>query len=134
MELIVEIVLNPYGMIFQYLMMLTVSLMATSCYYDEMPAEETVEWWRDCLRTELFNLVDFTATIGLIKLSTHDDGEATFTAGSSQQALELLPRLIGEQAAACVIPYLQANLDCYISVRNSQPTVHTTFEEYLVGA
>jgi hypothetical protein len=28
--------------IFQYLMMLTVSLMATSCYYDEMPAEPEI--------------------------------------------------------------------------------------------
>ncbi|WP_133158898.1 cytochrome c family protein [Flavobacterium alvei] len=39
--------------IFQYLMMLTVSLMATSCYYDEMPAEpvtpipETVSYSKD---------------------------------------------------------------------------------------
>lgn len=28
--------------IIQYIMMLTVSLMATSCYYDEMPAEAVV--------------------------------------------------------------------------------------------
>jgi hypothetical protein len=39
--------------IFQYLMMLTVSLMATSCYYDEMPVEavtpipETVSYAKD---------------------------------------------------------------------------------------
>jgi len=39
--------------IFQYLMVLTVSLMATSCYYDEMPPEavilipETVSYSKD---------------------------------------------------------------------------------------
>ena len=47
--------------IFQYLMMLTVSMMATSCYYDEMPPEpetpipDVVSYSKDILKLDLIN-------------------------------------------------------------------------------
>ncbi|MFC0682913.1 hypothetical protein ACFFGH_34225 [Lysobacter korlensis] len=99
-----------------------------------LPEAATVAWWLQRLDDPSLELVDFSSRVGAISLSTHDDGEATFALASLEQAVGLLPQLVGDQLAATIAPKLVANPGCYISARGGQLAVHPSFEAYLVGA
>jgi hypothetical protein len=105
----------------------------TWLFQESVPAEATVESWMDRLRDDSLELIDFTARIGRIEISTHDDGEVSFILPSQRDALELLTQLVGSRVALSVVPFLQANVGCYISARHGRLTSYPSFDEYLVG-
>lgn len=97
--------------IFQYLMVLTLSLMATSCYYDEMPPEavipipETVSyskdiqplWDQDCISCHKPGQTapDLTATNSYSALLTNNKYVVPGSAATSK----LHKSLVGDGAA-----------------------------------
>ena len=100
----------------------------------EVPDSLTVKQWQARLADPKLSLVNFTARVGLVELSTHDDGEATFKVSDQQQALSLLTQAVGEPLASQVAPSLLGNPDCYIALRNGLPVVFASFQAYLAGA
>ena len=100
---------------------------------DEMPSKATVEWWLGELADDSLLLVDFSAQIGTMHLSTHDDGEASLNFPDREQALAFLPKLIGSDLASIISPQLAANPDSYIAVHDGSLTVFPTFDAYLAG-
>jgi hypothetical protein len=97
--------------IFQYLMMLTVSLMATSCYYDEMPPEavivipETVSyskdvqplWDQDCISCHKPNATapDLTAANSYSALTANNK----YVIPGNSSDLRVHKSLVGDGAA-----------------------------------
>lgn len=102
-------------------------------FLEEMPGKATVEWWLGELADDSLLLVDFSAQIGTIHLSTHDDGEAHLDFSSREEALAFLPKLIGSDLASIISPQLAANPDSYIAVHDGSLTVFPTFDAYLAG-
>jgi hypothetical protein len=97
--------------IFQYLMVLTVSLMATSCYYDEMPAEPEIPipdvvsyskdiqplWDQDCVSCHKAGATppDLTAANSYAALATNNKYVIPGNAAGSK----LHKSLVGDGAA-----------------------------------
>jgi len=98
---------------------------------DEMPKTESAGWWISRLEDHSLCVVDFTAAIAGVVLSTHDDGEAAFSVDTMALAWRLLVQLVGAPSAEALAPVLGANLGSYVSPVNGSFTVYRSFEAYL---
>ena len=81
-------------------------------------------------RSEL-SLVDLSATVGHVALSTHDDGEAQLVFPNEEDALSFL-RVTLPDGSEAVISRLLENPGKYIAWRGTVLQVFDTFDDYLV--
>jgi len=98
----------------------------------DLPAIKSVAELTKFLRDRPdLDLVDLTATIGHVKLSTHDDGEAQLTFPDEAQAVGFLRNALDSAMAEDVITCLLRNKNHYVAVRGGNPRTFDTFEAYL---
>jgi hypothetical protein len=99
---------------------------------DDIPPLETVSAWVDFLRTrDDFELIDFSARLGDVSLSTHDDGEAHLRFASQARAIEFVQKCAA--ASDELIRKLLQNRGQYVALRGDHLQTFETFEEYLAG-
>lgn len=77
--------------------------------------------------------MDFSAIVGQVQLSTHDDGEAELTFPNEAQALGFLRKALATQAVEGVISCMLRNKNRYVADRGGDLQVFETFEAYVAG-
>jgi hypothetical protein len=96
-----------------------------------LPAIGSVEELLESLRVRPhLELVDVSAIVGEVKVSTHDEGEVQLTFPCEMQALAFLRTALGS-GAEDVISCLLQNKGRYVAERRGSLHVFETFESYL---
>lgn len=78
-------------------------------------------------------LVDLSASVGDVKLSTHDDGEAKLTFPNEKQALGFLRNALDSSTVQSVISCLLRNKGRYVADQGGILKVFESFDAYLAG-
>ncbi len=78
------------------------------------------------------SLVDFSGTVGEgNSLSTHDDGEATFTFLNNAKALEFLRNFTKDDLNSELLQAVLENVGKYVLYEDAKVKLFSTFQEYL---
>lgn len=101
---------------------------------EQMPSQTSILDWRKRLSSSDFSLIDFTAEICGISLSTHDDSEGHFVFPNQESTLKALQELVGQSTTQTVFPVLLSNQGRYITCQNGRIAIYDTFDSYLAGA
>ena len=76
------------------------------------------------------SIVHFAASVGSIRFSTHDDGEADFRFGSQEEGLAFLRRALTPAGSTELIPQLLENLGRYVTKQEGSWRSFSTFDAY----
>lgn len=77
-------------------------------------------------------LIDFSGKIGAdIVLSTHDDGEVSFTVANEEVALKILQQFVDPKLLNPVVAAVVGNPGKYISIPKGQVKIFDTFEDWI---